>query len=1064
MGRFYKASATPIVDYSYKLPYKELFTSLQYKQNKYDTNAAKMDKARATSLSISALDADKDKQNSAIQKWDDAYDLITKDVGGDLSLADGMIRDLSNEMVEAWTVGEEGGMMKNKALHDAYTKEQKARLEKGDITMDQYKNSVAMSLANYKAAGGIGDGGESGRDWNSFSGYQPVNYVDIGDILNKFGNDTEAMQAYGIARSPDGQFYLIETQKSLSAEELKPMLRAYAENNDEIMAYMGEKTMFSMYGYDSSQTSDEQLTAMKGYLSGLTQSGYKGGLPTYAAEDLEKKETEDADMYKERITKLYAYESDFDPILNAVTQKYDFVRESGKGLVRIKGGDDGGPTGDPLVFKTNQVFQVNQQTPIVDAQSYEDKSDKLRHSLDTSKNANIQKFQGDNYAGIFGETVDDKWKWNTDLLPNPTGDHEADRDTAYNNIMNFVDPKSGQFTEEGLKYLQGKNWTGADLDGNPIDLSMEILKAATDYHQEEATLEDLEKSVSENLIQMINQGIIGWDDVNYTEEDGVKTIDVEDPFKISESAGEEAQSLYIKHFGEAKQNSKTPYSWYDGGEELNAEVKELIDKGILQETLDQRGAELRGLAVGPNATTEEAYRAIKALEKKYYDPNVTEGDATTTLGAVKHSNYFFNNARDKYNDISHEQTAWDQYNTYIKDHAVAQEEVSLLYPSVNSEEGKKLIAATEQDLAIQITPALNADSKLDASFASSNVVNTATGRSIFDNKEENKEMVKFLGQDGKKAVKFQGYVHTNGEFMSVFKLTNDDNGVITTTNNLMVKAPEGTETTLSSYVTNPNLAAIDASGVVNPLQSQLIHNMMDIRKNQNNSGEWGFSDNKVDIQYDPGQDDGTGEYKVFVDDQGGNRKQLSFGTYAELSNWYLDMTSQTHNEGTTGYAYIGQNVKGQKFLSNPTLYRNVAIKEATEKFGLEEIPDTELSNINTKARINYTSPKIVSFLTNLNGVLAENNLRMKINDAYRTEGYNNLLVSDPNVPAITNSLHTTGNAIDMTYSKELVDLFKELDKSGKLKDWGIEAGYHANHIHIEIDPSGNTGWKGEIHI
>jgi uncharacterized protein YcbK (DUF882 family) len=96
--------------------------------------------------------------------------------------------------------------------------------------------------------------------------------------------------------------------------------------------------------------------------------------------------------------------------------------------------------------------------------------------------------------------------------------------------------------------------------------------------------------------------------------------------------------------------------------------------------------------------------------------------------------------------------------------------------------------------------------------------------------------------------------------------------------------------------------------------------------------------------------------------------------------------------------------------------------------------------------------------------LAENNLRMKINDAYRTEGYNNLLVSDPNVPAVTNSLHTTGNAIDMTYSKELVDLFKELDKSGKLKDWGIEAGYHANHIHIEIDPSGNTGWKGEIHI
>ena len=67
MGKFYKASATPIVDYSYQLPYKELFTSLQYKQNKYDTNAAKMDKARATSLSIAAIDNDfdKDKQNTA---------------------------------------------------------------------------------------------------------------------------------------------------------------------------------------------------------------------------------------------------------------------------------------------------------------------------------------------------------------------------------------------------------------------------------------------------------------------------------------------------------------------------------------------------------------------------------------------------------------------------------------------------------------------------------------------------------------------------------------------------------------------------------------------------------------------------------------------------------------------------------------------------------------------------------------------------------------------------------------------------------------------------------------
>ena len=90
MGKYYKASTMPIIDYGFKLPFEELFTVVKYKQDRYDEALSKMQEAIIASGDLNAIPNSED-EAYITQVRNQLRGLTTKYQNTDLALNYGKI-------------------------------------------------------------------------------------------------------------------------------------------------------------------------------------------------------------------------------------------------------------------------------------------------------------------------------------------------------------------------------------------------------------------------------------------------------------------------------------------------------------------------------------------------------------------------------------------------------------------------------------------------------------------------------------------------------------------------------------------------------------------------------------------------------------------------------------------------------------------------------------------------------------------------------------------------------------------------------------------------------------
>ena len=119
MGVGYKPTAVPIIDYNYKVPFKELFTALEYRQADYDENLKALDALEDSWLTLNSIPGEEELAKKKKAEYNSYVDQITKQVGGDFSKADALVRNISRTLKKDMTSGLFGRISTNAATYKA---------------------------------------------------------------------------------------------------------------------------------------------------------------------------------------------------------------------------------------------------------------------------------------------------------------------------------------------------------------------------------------------------------------------------------------------------------------------------------------------------------------------------------------------------------------------------------------------------------------------------------------------------------------------------------------------------------------------------------------------------------------------------------------------------------------------------------------------------------------------------------------------------------------------------------------------------------------------------------
>jgi hypothetical protein len=296
MGKDFRLASIPIIDYNYKVPYKELFTHLQTRQAEYDENAAKLDALENSWLTLQTVPGEEE-LGLAIQKgYDDKIDNVTNIVGGDLSKADGLIRDLSKGLKRDMTTGPfskiQGNYTTYKALSDYLSEAVNNSDPKQRVERNRAEQWLNMSLYDFYSAGGSQGGA-------TFSSKKPLTFVDINSKINKFlkgwkpdtmvGNILKQVDGSGNVSyvkqqgqySSDGVWYTTDQYEIADPDEIRNAIMQHIESDPMASQYIEEGVMLNMQGLTPELFETEEG---KAYLKTAREELVK--LPQYNAEDV----------------------------------------------------------------------------------------------------------------------------------------------------------------------------------------------------------------------------------------------------------------------------------------------------------------------------------------------------------------------------------------------------------------------------------------------------------------------------------------------------------------------------------------------------------------------------------------------------------------------------------------------------------------------------------------------------------------------------------------------------------------------------------------------------------
>ena len=260
MGAGYKPTAVPIIDYNYKVPFKELFTALEYRQESYDENVKELDALEESWLTLSSIPGEEDLAAKKKAEYDSYVDQITKQVGGDFSKADSLVRNISRTLKKDMAGGLFGRISTNAATYKAMKEANDKRVKSGKkgqrITQKQADAALMIQMNKFYSAGGS-EGGAT------FNAYNPVPYFDLHKAAQDFVKEWEPDQVVGniyLEQAENGEaiFRRVDTKEMASEDEILNAVMGMLESNDMASQYVGEGVAFDMYGITEEDLATEQ--------------------------------------------------------------------------------------------------------------------------------------------------------------------------------------------------------------------------------------------------------------------------------------------------------------------------------------------------------------------------------------------------------------------------------------------------------------------------------------------------------------------------------------------------------------------------------------------------------------------------------------------------------------------------------------------------------------------------------------------------------------------------------------------------------------------------------------
>lgn len=175
INRYY--TRTPAQPEFYHEPLDVLAQVLESKQKKYDTNFALAEEL--ANQKINALPVDRPAANELVRRWQGSIDQAVANVGGDYSRIAKDIYKLKREMFNEMSPGGKGAAIAaSYANNAAFLENEKKRLEKGEITTEDFNRAYKFQYDKYT---GVGEKNPATQSYNMFNPSSTPKFVNFQD-------------------------------------------------------------------------------------------------------------------------------------------------------------------------------------------------------------------------------------------------------------------------------------------------------------------------------------------------------------------------------------------------------------------------------------------------------------------------------------------------------------------------------------------------------------------------------------------------------------------------------------------------------------------------------------------------------------------------------------------------------------------------------------------------------------------------------------------------------------------------------------------------------------------
>lgn len=304
INRYY--SRTPAQPEFYHEPLDVLAQVLESKQKKYETNFALAEEL--ANQKINALPVDRAQANALVRGWQSQIDQAVANVGGDYSRIAKDIYKLKRNMFNELSPGGKGHAISTSYSNNAaHLENERKRLEKGEITTEDFNRAYKYQYDNYK---GIGEKDPMTEAYSMFSPQSTPKFVNYQDKALEAASKVVAHEFGSKNWQVDEATGLIFTMNGVKRETVTPdrLIQAigYEMTQDpEVGSYRKGMMNYGVDIFAGDVMSDiaKQAVAMYAKDNIFTESDFKFA-PEWMAN---KKEAEDNLATSQSLSTVYNY-------------------------------------------------------------------------------------------------------------------------------------------------------------------------------------------------------------------------------------------------------------------------------------------------------------------------------------------------------------------------------------------------------------------------------------------------------------------------------------------------------------------------------------------------------------------------------------------------------------------------------------------------------------------------------------------------------------------------------------------------------------------------------------